>query len=153
MDKADRADFVVFTLAFAFIAFVGGALVTLSQSFPYRYLNDAYKAAHAALPQLTETDLYTESHLRRQARRLERGVTIHDAPGAFEGLTLYTSGAGSYANLMDMQGKVVHRWALPYHKIWKQSPASRKPRPEDRILLGQGPSPAQRRPVGGDHCR
>lgn len=133
MDKADRAGFIAFILAIAFIAFVSGALIVLSQSFPYRYLNDAYKAGHAALTQLTETDLYTETHLWRQARRPERGVTVHDAQGAFEGLTLYTSGDGSYANLMDMQGKVVHRWSLPYHAIWKESPAGRKPRPEDRI--------------------
>jgi hypothetical protein len=34
---------------------------------------------------------------------------------------------------MDMQGKVVHRWALPYRDIWTESPAGRKPRPDDRI--------------------
>lgn len=133
MDKADRAGFAVFILAIAFIAFVSGALITLSQSFPYRYLNDAYKAGQAALAQLTDTDLYTETHLWRQARRQDRGVTLHDPQGAFEGMTLYTSGDGSYANLVDMQGDVVHRWALPYRDIWTQSPAGRAPRPEDRI--------------------
>ncbi len=48
-------------------------------------------------------------------------------------MTLYTSGDGAYANLVDMQGNVVHRWALPYREIWDKSPSGRAPRPDDRI--------------------
>ncbi len=84
MDKADRAGFTFFFIAVIFIAFIAGALAMLARVFPYNYLNDAYKAAHAAIIQLTETDLYTETHLWREARRPERGVTLHDPQRAYQ---------------------------------------------------------------------
>src|SRR5690606_18812813 len=79
MDKADRAGFALFCAAIIFLAFVGGAFVVLSKSFPYSYFNDAYKAAQATLGQLTATDLHTETHLWREARRADRGVTLKNA--------------------------------------------------------------------------
>ncbi|TLX57099.1 hypothetical protein DN824_12810 [Stutzerimonas nosocomialis] len=133
MDRSDRIGFTLFFVAIVFIAFVAGAFVALSKTFPYRYFNDAYRAGHALLSQLSATDLYTETHLWREARRDDRGVTLHEPGQAYEGVTLYTSGDGSYAQLIDMQGKVVHRWELPYDQIWDKSPSGRAPRDADRI--------------------
>ena len=41
------------------------------------------------------------------------GVTRHDA-GAQSGLNLYIAGHAPEANLIDMSGRVVHSWSLPY---------------------------------------
>ncbi|MFP1679979.1 arylsulfotransferase family protein [Alloalcanivorax sp. C16-2] len=133
MKNSDRIGFGLFFLAIVFIAFVGGAFVVLTKTYPYPLFNDAHKAAQAVLKQNTLIDLYTQSDLWREARRDERGVTIHDPERAYQGLTLYTSGDGSHADLVDMEGKVLHRWALPYSKVWEQSPPGRAARPDDHI--------------------
>ena len=133
MKNSDRIGFTVFFLAIVFIAFVAGAFVVLTRTFPYPLFNDAHKAAGALLQQHSLSDLYTQSDLWRDARRDDRGVTVHDRRRAQPGLTLYTSGDGSHASLIDMDGREVHRWALPYSQVWQQSPVGRPPRPDDRI--------------------
>ncbi|WP_342596228.1 arylsulfotransferase family protein [Salinicola lusitanus] len=133
MHNADRAGFAIFCVAIAFMAFIGGAFVILTKSFPYTYLDDAHKAAVAVIAQQSDDDLYTGTDLWRDARRDDRGTTIDDPEKAYEGLTLYTSGDGPYANLVDMHGKVVHRWELPYSDVWETSPTGRDPRPDDRM--------------------
>lgn len=133
MHNSDRAGFAIFCVAIAFIAFIGGAFVILTKTFPYAYLDDAYKAAGALVKQYASDDLYADSDLWREARRSDQGVTIDDASKAYDGLTLYTSGDGTYANLIDMQGNVVHHWELPYSAIWDTSPVGRDPRPDDHM--------------------
>jgi len=133
MKNSDRIGFTVFFVAIVFIAFVAGAFMVLTRTFPYPLFNDAHKAAGALIQQTTLSDLYTQSDLWRDARRDDRGVTVHDAGRAYPGFTLYTSGDGSYASLVDMDGREVHRWQLPYSQVWDQSPMGRAPRPDDRI--------------------
>lgn len=50
-----------------------------------------------------------------------------DKPGkAFDGFTLYTCASmtlsGTQAFLINMRGKVVHRWAIPYSRVWPNPP-------------------------------
>ncbi|QJX01718.1 hypothetical protein HML84_03740 [Alcanivorax sp. IO_7] len=133
-----------------FIAFVGGAFVVLTKTFPYPLFNDAHKAARAVLKQNTLIDLYTQSDLWREARREDRGVTVHDPDRAYQGLTLYTSGDGSHADLVNMDGEVLHRWALPYSEVWDQTPqAGRHARTITSTGARRGYS--QRRPAGDLH--
>jgi hypothetical protein len=42
-------------------------------------------------------------------------VTVHDPEAAYQGLNLYTSGHAPEALLMDMNGKVLHRWKYAFH--------------------------------------
>jgi hypothetical protein len=53
------------------------------------------------------------------------GVTVHD-PGAYPGLNFYTSGHGPEALLMDMEGKILHRWYLPTTEVWPDAPMRHK---------------------------
>jgi hypothetical protein len=46
------------------------------------------------------------------------GVTVHDGERAAAGLNLYTSGHAPEAILMDMDGRVLHRWSLPFQQVW-----------------------------------
>ena len=48
----------------------------------------------------------------------DRGVTIHDPTRAHAGLNLYSSGHAPEAILMDMNGKLVHRWHFPYEQAY-----------------------------------
>ncbi|MCA9001733.1 MAG: hypothetical protein KDB61_07415, partial [Planctomycetes bacterium] len=55
-----------------------------------------------------------------EAPRIETGVTIHLEELAQPGLNLYCSGHAPEAVLMDMQGKVLHRWSLPFDQVPSQ---------------------------------
>jgi hypothetical protein len=46
------------------------------------------------------------------------GVTIHDETRAAAGFNLYSSGHAPEATLIDMQGKQLHRWRLPYEEAF-----------------------------------
>jgi Arylsulfotransferase (ASST) len=47
-------------------------------------------------------------------RTTEQSVTIHDAKRAYEGYTLFAPHFGREAWLIDMRGRVVHRWTTKY---------------------------------------
>jgi hypothetical protein len=54
-------------------------------------------------------------------------VRTHDRPGKpFDGFTLYTCAGGpaggTQAVLIDMQGKVVHKWSVAFSRIWPKPP-------------------------------
>lgn len=51
-----------------------------------------------------------------------RGVTLWDRERAFLGLNLYTSGHAPEAVLMDMEGRVVHRWTYDFWRVWPDYP-------------------------------
>jgi hypothetical protein len=53
----------------------------------------------------------------REAHAVE-GVVRHDPTRAFAGLNLYTSGHGPEALLMDMDGRILHRWSRPARDAW-----------------------------------
>ena len=85
-----------------------------------------------AVDQLTEAQ-------RRQIRRLEslgyvggsrlaptmKSVVRHEPDRARAGLNFYTSGHAPEAVLMDMDGRVLHRWALGYWTVWPDSDIDR----------------------------
>ena len=56
----------------------------------------------------------------RQADAEERtGVVVH-APEAWDGLNLFVSGHAAEAVLMDMDGRIVHRWRCPLRRLWPE---------------------------------
>jgi hypothetical protein len=48
--------------------------------------------------------------------RASVGVVVHDRERAWQGLNLYVSGHGPEAVLMDMEGRVLQRWAHPFER-------------------------------------
>src|SRR4029450_10293916 len=74
----DRLGSILFVAALVFLAFVGGAMAVLGETFPHKYLRDAYLAGEALIAQRQETaDPYVTDQWRK-ARDGEKGVTIHD---------------------------------------------------------------------------
>ncbi len=53
------------------------------------------------------------------------GVTVHDRDRAHAGLQLLTSGHAQVAQLMDMDGRVLHEWSADFWSIWPDYPTSR----------------------------
>jgi outer membrane protein assembly factor BamB len=51
-----------------------------------------------------------------------RGVGAHDRARAWAGLNFYTSGHAPEAVLMDMDGRVLHRWRHAFDDVWKDFP-------------------------------
>lgn len=133
MNKTDRIGFAGFFIACLFLAFLVGSYVILARVFPYQYFADAYKAFHAVVEQRSVSNRYTQTDQWRSARTDRRGVTIYDPKRADNGYTLYTSAGGAYASLIDMHGKEVHRWSLPYSKVWQKTPEGRAARSDQLI--------------------
>jgi hypothetical protein len=52
----------------------------------------------------------------------ESGVTVYDRRRALDGLNFYTTGDVPGAVLMDMEGRVLHKWAHGYIEAWTASP-------------------------------
>jgi Arylsulfotransferase (ASST) len=46
------------------------------------------------------------------------GVTRHLETKTFQGFNLFSSGHGPEAILMDMEGKILHKWAKSYLEVW-----------------------------------
>lgn len=55
-----------------------------------------------------------------------RGVTVHDPARSFAGPNLYTSGHGPVATLIDMEGRVLHRWERPSKDLWPEPEAQER---------------------------
>jgi len=120
----------LFLLAFAFLAFLAGAYLTLERLPPYGILKAADSAARAVFAQQTDFDDPLKTDLWADARGNERGVTIYDAQLAYSGPTLFTSGHDSAAYLVDMSGRLLHSWRLPFSAVWDNSSVVRRPRPD-----------------------
>lgn len=45
-------------------------------------------------------------------------VVVHDPAAVAPGLNLYTSGHAAQADLMDRDGRVLHRWRYPLRRLW-----------------------------------
>ncbi len=131
----DRLGSILFVAALVFLAFVGGAMAVLGETFPHKYLRDAYLAGEALIAQRQETaDPYVTDQWRK-ARDGKKGVTIHDPKRASPGYTLYTSAGEAAAHLIDMNGRVVHEWRRPYSEIWNAQAEVKKPQPDNLILM------------------
>jgi Arylsulfotransferase (ASST) len=72
-------------------------------------------------PQAGETaaDIQAIPYLQGYRPAEDRPVVVEHDPGAvFAGLNLYVSGHAAEAVLMDMSGRVLHRWKYPLRRLW-----------------------------------
>src|SRR3546814_20592216 len=106
----------VFCLCIALFGFIAGSFLMYRDVFPAPYLAQSYQGGLALLDKATGYQDPLATDLWHPVRTDEKGVTIYDPERAANGLTLYTSGHAQEAFLMDMEGKVVHEWSLPYSR-------------------------------------
>jgi hypothetical protein len=92
----------------AFLGFVAGGLATLGETYPGRILEDAYRAGKAYHDKLTLYNEPLQFDFWRVARTEASGVTVYRPEETYNGYTLYTSGHGQRAFLVDMEGHIVH---------------------------------------------
>jgi outer membrane protein assembly factor BamB len=113
----DRISFAGFMLAVLFLCFVSGALVILADVFPAQAMKDAYRGGMAYADKLSMSQDPLRSDYWKPERTPEKGVTINEAE-AYPGYTLYSSGHGSVAYLIALDGTVVQEWSLPFSAIY-----------------------------------
>lgn len=133
----DRWLFYAFFAALLTIVFVSGALVTAAGITPGRQIARAYDAGQAYYRKVTASkNVYRDSDLWRPSTTRQKGVTVLDGERVQPGLTLYTSGEATSAYLVDLQGRILHRWHRPFSEIWsKESSPVTKPQPDDHVYF------------------
>lgn len=110
----------------ALLSFFTGAAVMFFQLPPCELVGKAFIGSYAwkaSRPPLRQTDLETAV-----ARPVSR-PTVDRPGGTFDGFTLYAHGAGhhggemaSEAWLIDMKGRPVHRWSIPFSRVFPVAP-------------------------------
>jgi hypothetical protein len=131
----ERVGSVLFVAAIAFLAFVGGAMAVLGQTFPHEYLRNAYVAGEALIAQRQETQDRFKTDQWHVARDSSTGVTVNDTTRTQPGYTLYTGGGEAAAHLIAMDGRVVHEWRRPYSTVWTEQAAVKAPQPDELIFF------------------
>jgi hypothetical protein len=123
-DKSTAPRFILIIMATLYLGFVGGAAVYSFRVTPYPLLHDAFLAADALYKKhfVYETEVTLHEFLWAPARRPEKGVTVYHPGKAFEGVTLVLSTHAQEAALIDMTGRVLHKWALPFSAVWPNPP-------------------------------
>lgn len=122
-------------VAVAGLGFVAGSVATLSEAGPARVVEQAYRAGAALYSKATQYSDPLQFDLWRDARTADQGVTRYDPVRAANGLTLYTSGHDQKARLVDMQGRVVREWGVPYSQLWDTSASVRSPQPDSHVYI------------------
>ncbi|MGH6866449.1 MAG: arylsulfotransferase family protein [Methyloceanibacter sp.] len=118
---------VVAVSCVAFLAFVIGSFTMYRGFFPAEPLRGAFQGGMALYDRMTGYNDPYDTDFWKPARTSVRGVLRHNAVKAQEGLTLYTSADSQTAKLIDMNGRAVHKWTLPYSEVWDKSSAVREP--------------------------
>lgn len=116
-------------LGVAGLAYVFGAAVMFFQLPSYDFLYQAFtgsKAWHERGKPVVTPFTPPEGDVRE-------GLTA-DVPGrTYDGFTLVTTTAGPRATLLDMRGKAVHRWELPFSRAWPRPPHVQGPLRDEQV--------------------
>ncbi len=128
--RLDRAALAVSLLAALFLCFLVGAWVVLAQVFPYSWLAHAYEGGRALLEKETQYRDPYQTDFWKPERTDAKGVLRHDPARTQQGLTLYTSGHEARADLVTMDGEVVHSWQLPFSEVWDETSPVADPQPD-----------------------
>ena len=107
---------LIFWATVAFCVFLLGGVFGSKALQPYQLFEDGYKATRAIIKE----QFQTRPHLLRPRRSDADGVTLHNRVRAYKGLTLMQGlfPEGVELRLVDMTGRVVHRWPIDFFRIW-----------------------------------
>jgi hypothetical protein len=116
-------------LGFAALSYLFGAAVMFFHLPSADFLHQAFTGGQA----WHERGQPVVSRFRLPDGDVQEGVTT-DKPGkTYDGFTLVTTVQGSRAKLLDMHGKVVHQWELPFSQAWPRPPHLQDPLPDKQI--------------------
>lgn len=130
----DRLSFAGFVIAVLALTFLAGAVVMLLDVYPAQAIRDAYRGGEAYYHKMKASKTPLTSDFWHPERRPESGVTLHSQEAA-PGYTLYTSGHGTEAMLVDLDGTLLHSWKVAYSAIWDERSPIKKPQPDDFLYM------------------
>lgn len=134
-DKAPAWAAILAVAGLAFLAFLAGAAIMHFGVFPMDPLRRAFAGGAALYEEATGYNDRTMTDFWADARTEQRGVTRYDPARAGNGLTLYSSAHEQAAYLMDMDGKVLHRWQMKFSQLWDESAAVKNPRGDGFVYI------------------
>jgi hypothetical protein len=112
----DRLGRSIFLLSAAFLLFVGaisyGYFIARTKRFPDRIISQALTDVEDVV------DLFRANAHEIRSSRKQGGVTVHEGTLTQRGLTAY-DGQIFRPLLVDIEGKVVHRWDARYAALFK----------------------------------
>src|SRR5919204_6976309 len=117
-------------LGLAGLSYLFGAAVMFFQLPSYDFLHHAFtggKAWHER-GQPTAGNPFIPPDID-----VPEGVTVDRPSQTYDGFTLFTTTQGARATLLDMRGKVVHQWELPFSKAWPRPPHVQDPLGNEQI--------------------
>jgi hypothetical protein len=116
-------------LGVAGLGYVFGAAVMFFQLPSSDFLHQAFtggKAWHERGNPVVTPFVPPEGEVRE-------GLTVDEPSRTYDGFTLFTTTEGPRATLLDMRGKVVHQWELPFRRAWPRPPHVRDPLRDEQI--------------------
>jgi len=121
--KIERRYFICLIAAIGFLSYLAGFVTTTLQVFPYSFFREAFVSLHPNDPvvALEDSDMYV------RVAPGKTGVTRADSSRTYDGYTLFSSASGPNAYLVDMAGRIVHEWSLPYSNVWNSKSAIKEP--------------------------
>jgi hypothetical protein len=131
LDLSDSTLRAISLVGLCVLTFLAGSLTTAFETFPYPQLLERPIAALEAQLGRAQSPFAAD---RAGGESGERGVKHYDPDEAYRGLTLYTSEHEQAANLVGMEGNVVHRWELPFREVWTDPPHVDRPVDASQIL-------------------
>src|SRR4029450_300820 len=126
----------IFLLSAAFLLFVGGFgcgyFTSSTKRFPQPIISQALTDVDDVL------DLFRANAHEIRSSRQQGGVTVYERAFAQPGLTFLTAYDGQFFRplLIDMEGKVLHRWEARYSALFKQPEEFDLVRDSRRLLHG-----------------
>ncbi|HYL58315.1 MAG TPA: arylsulfotransferase family protein [Candidatus Acidoferrales bacterium] len=128
----ELAYWTAFVLSFGFLCFVCGFVTTTLETFPYPILRNSFMGLQAMRESMTTKTMFESDRVVPVTWKAS-GVTRYDSSHAYNGYTLFATGFAETAYLVDMHGRLVHEWHLPFSKVWNSSASVRNPPPEAAI--------------------
>jgi len=114
--KGDNPARFLFWATVALVIFLVGGEFGKRGMYPYRLFDDGHTAMKTLIKELQQT----RPDLLFRHQYDGDGVTHHDPTLAYDGLTLIQGffSEGVELRLVDMKGKVIHRWPADFFSIW-----------------------------------
>jgi len=131
----DRIGFFGFVTSAAGLVFLAGLLAAIADLPPARMVRDATIAARSLMDRQRLLDEEYSEWLWSPAEGLGKGLIQADTSAAFDGYTVYTSGHGANAIIVDMKGNELHRWDAPFSTIWPDATHVSGRVPDERIYI------------------
>lgn len=130
----DKISYMWFCIAVFFLFYLFGVSSVKWKIWPYPSLENAFQAGKAVVEKLKPANPF-DSTFYHISRHEITGVIQYDEKEAENGFTFFSYGLDQNALLISMDGSIVHKWHLPFSKIWENPPHIKFPVKDHLINL------------------